>query len=397
MRKFSGILLSLVLMVLLTGCWSSRELNQLAVAVGLGIDKVGDMYKISAQVIVPSSVAESGKPGSATVVLFKSEGKTVLEALGRMTTVAPRKIYLAHVRVLVLGEELAKEGISKPLEMLSRDQESRTDFYIVVAKNSSAENVLKVLTPLEKIPANRLYSSLKTSSELWAPTITVTLDKLIQEMVTEGKTPVLSVIEVVGVKKTDGSRQNAENIDPPSQLRYTGLAYFRKDKLDGWMNEEDSKVYNYMTNHINKTVGIISCPNGGNISLKVIRSKTKLKGIVINGKPQINAEIQAETSIGQVECEIDLVDPSTIDMLEKSAGKQLEKLVLGSVLKVHKRTKLDIYGFGELIHEDNPQAWKDLKNDWDANIATLDVNIKADVKIRRLGTKGNSFLQDVKE
>lgn len=159
-RKLLSLLLPILLLTLLTGCWNSRELNSLAIAVALGIDKVGDHYMVSAQVVVPSNIASSKGGDDVAVTMYKSEGKTVFEALRRMTTVAPRKIYLPHLRVLVLGEELAKEGIAKPLEFLSRDHEPRTDFFIVVAKHLTAENVLKVMTPLEKIPANKMYSSL---------------------------------------------------------------------------------------------------------------------------------------------------------------------------------------------------------------------------------------------
>ncbi|MEC0229089.1 Ger(x)C family spore germination protein [Paenibacillus alba] len=397
-RKLLGLLLPILLPILLTGCWNSRELNSLAIAVGLGIDKVGDQYLVSAQVVVPNNVASSKKAdGGVAVTLYKSEGKTVFEALRRMTTASPRKIYLAHLRVLVLGEELAKEGIANPLEFLSRDHEPRTDFFIVVAKHLPAENVLKVITPLEKIPASRMFTSLFTSERVWAPTNVVTLDEVIQGLVTEGKSPILSAIEVTGPEEIVENKANTEYIDPPSKLKYTGLAYFRKDKLLGWLNEEDSKVYNYMIDNVRNTVGVIGCPGGGQLSLEVIRSKTELQGKVIHGKPQVNAAIHTEAMVGAVECDVDLLNPATIDKLEKAADEQLEDLIMNSIHKAQKQIKFDLYGFGDLIHRDDPTGWKEIKGDWETYFVDLDVNVKADIKIRRFGTTGNAFLEDIKE
>ncbi|MDR6884746.1 Ger(x)C family spore germination protein [Bacillus sp. 3255] len=396
-RKLIGCVLPILLLVLLTGCWNSRELNSLALAVGLGIDKVGDRYMVSAQVVVPSNVASSSKGEGVAVTMFKAEGKTVFEALRRMTTSSPRKIYLAHLRVLVLGEELAKEGVTGPIEFLSRDHEPRTDFFIVVAKHLHAEDVLKVITPLEKIPANRMYFSLYTSERVWAPTSMVTLDEVIQDLITEGKSLALTAIELKGPEEIVENKANTDYIDPPSKLHYAGLAYFHRDKLVGWMNEDESKVYNYLRDNVKNTVGTINCPGGGQIALEVVRSKTELQGKVVKGKPQIQVEIHTEANVGNVECDLDLLDLATIDMLEKAASKQMEETIMDSAGRMQEKVKFDIFGFGDVIHRNDPKGWAEVKDDWEQHLADLDLDVKAEIKIRRLGTTGNSFLQEIKE
>lgn len=100
----------------------------------------------------------------------------LLEAL--VTTAAPRKIYLSHMRMVVIGEEVAKDGIGEILAFLSRDHSMRSDFYLVVTRETKAEEALKVPTSIEIIPANKLYSSLEMSEQTWAPTHAVTIDEL---------------------------------------------------------------------------------------------------------------------------------------------------------------------------------------------------------------------------
>lgn len=95
MKRISAlILLNLAVSLLLSGCWSRRELNDLAIAVAAGVDKVGDRYRLSVQVAIPGQVA-SKKAGSsqAPATLYTAEGDTLFEAARRMTQISPRKIY----------------------------------------------------------------------------------------------------------------------------------------------------------------------------------------------------------------------------------------------------------------------------------------------------------------
>jgi spore germination protein KC len=398
--KRRALLLCVVILIQLfvTGCWSRRELNDLAIAVGIGIDKIGDQYQVSAQVVLPSQIAGSkgGSPQSP-VNLYKATGHTVYEALRKITTLSPRKIYISHLRILVLGEALAKEGISDVLDFMSRDTEIRNDYFIVVAKDTKAEDTLKILTSLEKIPAVRLFSSLETSEKQWAPTSTVTLGTLITELVSKGKNPVLTGVVINGNVDVGQTQKNVETVDSPTELKYSGLALFKEDKLIGWLNPEESKVYNYLTNKVKSTVFYIQCPEGKKVSLDVFEARSKIKGSMHNDKPEISIEQHIESDIGEVQCRnLDLTNPKTITELEQIANQKVVHLFETTIKKVQQEYKSDIFGFGEVIHRSDPQAWKKLKDNWDQTFVNLPVSVKTDIKIRQLGKVTNSFLEEMK-
>lgn len=65
-RKKAILFLILALVLLLTGCWNRRELNELAIAVGMGIDKQGDQFRVSLQVVDPGKA--SAKKEQAAVL-----------------------------------------------------------------------------------------------------------------------------------------------------------------------------------------------------------------------------------------------------------------------------------------------------------------------------------------
>lgn len=64
MNRCLRLILSFALLLpLLTGCWDRQELNELGIMLGLGVDKDGDMIKVSAQVVVPNEVSSKAGEG----------------------------------------------------------------------------------------------------------------------------------------------------------------------------------------------------------------------------------------------------------------------------------------------------------------------------------------------
>ncbi len=139
-RILTLLFLQIVFIIILTGCWSKREIDELSIATAIGIDKTEDGYIVSAQLINPGEVASEKATNRTAVTTYRTSGETVFEAFRRLTLETPRKVYNGHLRILIFGEEMAKHGIGKILDFFSRDHEMRTDFYIVVAKNTKAEN-----------------------------------------------------------------------------------------------------------------------------------------------------------------------------------------------------------------------------------------------------------------
>lgn len=371
-------------------------MSELAIAVAMGIDKQDNKYEVSVQVVQPGEVASKKGNGSSTsVTMYKARAATVYEAIRKMTTDSPRKIYAAHLRILVIGEDLAREGVGKVLDLLSRDYELQTDFYIVVAKGTTAANTLHILTPLEKTPANKMYGSIDTSEKAWAPTSAITLNE--SGYVSDGIQPVLGGIRVVGDPKLGRVKENVETIEPRVRLVNSGLAVFRNDRLIGWLNDKQSKGYNYIMNHVKSTVGKVTCPHGGQVALEVLTSKAEIKASVHNGTPRILIELSVEENIGDVECRIDLTQTDNIHALEQEAEEVLEQVVMGVVEAAQTSFHTDIFGFDNAVHRADPQAWKSLKENWDHQFARLDVRVNAKVKIKRMGTVSNSFFEKAKE
>lgn len=386
-----AIVLLCCAMPMLGGCWSRRELNDIAIALAMGIDRTGDGYTVSLQIVNPGEVAAKTGIGKGAIVLTQTEeGDTLADALRRITTKTPRKINLAHLRILVFGEELAKSGVGKTLDFLSRNHEVRTDFAVLVARGETAEKILRVYTVAqEPIPANKIFKSLDTSEKVWAATSVISLDELITDISREGKYPVLSGIGLLG-KTEEESRETKENVEsmkPRVVLHLENLAMFKKDKLVGWLNENESKGYNYIVGHVKGSVGAFSCPNtgGGKVAVEVIRAKSVIKGSVVEGKPKVNVSLRTENNIADIQCDLDLSKLETVGRLEQTTEEALEGY-MRMVVKKAQKAGTDIFGFGDAIRRADQAAWEKLKPDWNEEFAKMEVQYQVDVKIRRLGT-----------
>jgi spore germination protein KC len=391
-------MLAVLLLAFATGCWNRRELNDLAITIGLGIDKLdANQYRISAQVVEPGEAAEKKGSGRSPVILYSETGSTVMEALRKATMNSPRKLYMAHLRILIIGEALAREGIADVLDFMVRDHGVRTDFYIAIAKGRKAEEMLKVMTPLEKLPAVKINKTMESSEKVWAPSLAVTMDMLISDIISDGKQPVLATIELKGDPQAGNQRSSLEQIDGPASIVTSSLAAFKGSKLVGWLNQDESKGHNYILNKITNTVGFISCPKGGKIALEVIRANSKLKARMEDGEPIVDIELRIKQNVGEVLCNIDLTKMETLDDLNERSSQKLKSFIEAAVDKAQKQFESDIFGFGEAVHRADPKAWKQLKQNWDQHFTTMQVNVKVDVQTILLGTVTDSLLKKVKE
>lgn len=392
------LILILFSSILLSGCWNKRELNELSIVLGLGVDKEQDQYVLTAQVVNPSEIAsKKGGSGKAPVVVYQSKGDTILEAARKVTTAAPRRLYFAHLRILVFGEKLAKQGIGEVIDALLREPEVRNDFYITVAKNAKASDVLKILTPLEKIPANNLFNSLEASAKAWAPTEGVTLDKLVNNMVSDGINPILTGVEIQGNVNEGANLKNTERTKPKTTMDYKGMAIFKHDKLVGWLNEKESRDVHYALGKVKNSVGYVLCPQGGKAAIEVMGEKAKLAAKMIKGKPQGSVRVKVRGNVGEVECNgLDLTNPKSISYLEKEVETVLKEKMELTIKHVQENYQIDIFGFGEALYRSEPDAWKIYKKNWGQTFSEMPVIVKVDMTIRQTGTIGNSPLNNMK-
>lgn len=399
-RKVVVLVVVITLLASVSGCWNRREMSELAIAIGLAIDKSAEGVRVTVQVVDPGEVStkQGGGGDGAPVTSYSSSGKTLFQAIRKLTKENPRKTYFSHLKVLVVSEELARDGLREFLDLVSRDQEFRTDFVLLVAENQQAEDILKILTGMEKLPMNKVLESLKTSSKVWAPTVSVQFDEFLADLLREGKHPVASGIRIVGDKRNGGNKKNLERIDPKTKLMLTRVAVFKNDRLVGWLTEEESKGYNYAVGHVRSTIGVIACPNKkGNVDVEIIKTNSKIKMKTQKGRPTIEISIEEEVNLGASNCQMDLLDLKNIQWVEKKLEERTRLYVSEAISTVQHKYRSDIFGFGRKIRQTDPDLWRQVKPNWEREFAKIPVQVKVKVEIRRIGTTNQTLMKQIEE
>jgi spore germination protein KC len=397
-KKYFLIVMVTNFLFMLSGCWSSKEISELMIVTGMGIDRNADSgeYKVTLQIINPGEIASQTKTERLEVTTYQTTGNSLYEVMRRISTEVPRRMYLSHIQLVIFGEELAKEGIGKVLDFISRNHEFRTDFLILVSKDSNAEEVLNVLTPTEASPSVSLYSAINVSEKIWSPTKGVHLDELLNTLVSDGKQAVLTGVKVYGDKDKGDNVSSLQQIKPAAITEITGFAAFNKDKLVGWLTEKESKGYNYIISNLTSTVGSIPCEGGGIIAFEVKKAKTDLQSNIKSGKPIMTIKTEIEADLGEVQCDLDLTKKAIIEQIEVDIGKKVQTLMNDSITKAKEELKSDIFGFGEVFHRQHPKSWKKLKGNWGDTFQDLEISYNIHCEIRRIGTISNSFQKDIK-
>ncbi|WP_339801497.1 Ger(x)C family spore germination protein [Paenibacillus sp. FSL R5-0744] len=396
------LMIALQFTLMLSGCWERKELNEVAFVLGIGIDKAETGYTVSMQVVIPSAISSQSSGGGGgtgvPVVVYKFTVPTFYDAQRMLNLDSSRTSYLGHIRVLVIGEELARSGVAEILDVFKRSREPRMDFYVMVARDTTANDVLNVLTPMDKLPANKLFSSLDNSYKDSAKTVAVTLDDFIENLLAEGEHPVLTGVEVMGDPKEGGDKSNVERTMPKARLEYHTVAVFRKDKLIGWLNEGETIGYNYINDKVTSHSGPITGEDGKPIVIEAIQASTKRKVKIIDGEPHIYLDVKTLCNIEEVHSTENLESESTIKRLEKETEERIIERMQDTVEQVNNRFNVDIMGFGQSIYHASPKAWTKLQQKkGDDYLKSLPIHYSASVVINRVGLTDNSFLEKIKE
>lgn len=349
-HKVSFILLLSVLL-LLGGCWNKRELNELAIVTAVGVDKSDEQFEISVQIVNPSQVASNKASGiQVPVFTYHAKGKSLFDAIRKLTALTPRKPYYAHAQIIIIGEEMAEEGMNSILDLFQRDPEGRSDFNFIVSHDSTAQEILSVLTPLEDVPASKMFKSLKVSEAVWGTTESVILDDLIQSLGSIDHSAVLPSIHIYGDADAGDFSSNIEKMDSPAQLKYGGLAIFKNYKLIGYLTEQESRDYNFLNNNIKSTFEIIACPEEGKISTEIINSSTKMTGHFQNDVPSISIKLDIEQNVAEISCPLDLTKSKTIDALNKETSRQIKERLERTLQTIQQTYQADLLKFSNVLH-----------------------------------------------
>lgn len=391
MKKLILIITTLIISVTLTGCGGYEELNNLSIVTAVAFDKTDDEYELSFLIANSPKAQTSAKEGEAKTTVYTGKGKTIAEASKDIEQIVPKQVYLGHINVVVISEDIAKDGFLKIADWLLRNPQTRKKFYLLQAKDEKAKNILKIVSPLESFPSQSIATLIESNSETKSIATSITYSNFISQILEKGYDPVLPSITINGSVKEGSNEKNLETTEPESYLVLGPLAIYKGDKLKGFSTEEESWAINVLKGD-SKEINYNVKYQNENISIETSSLKSNIK--IIDEK-NIEITISGVGDIYNINNKIDIQDYKEINKIEKVWSSSLKKDLTKVIKKVQNKWQADIFGFGNLIYKNNPNTWKKLEKNWNSKyFPNLNIKVKTDLKIDATGSLLNTIKED---
>ncbi|MDN4068452.1 Ger(x)C family spore germination protein [Paenibacillus sp. FSL R5-0407] len=384
--------------VLLTGCWDSLEIEDRALVLGLAIDEAppetmeketnvthekgelpNKMIRITAQIAVPGRVplgpssATSGEGTQNSVWVVQVVGHSLDDALNNLQQQIADPRYLIHLRVIVISEAIAKQGLDDLNDYLRRNPEVRRRTWLLVSDVEAAK-IMDVAPPLERVPTLYLLS-------------------MVEKAVKTGKFP----LDYLGVFWTAESKWGQDGYLPYISIRgkenilIKGMAYFSEGRLVG--TTSPIEIGGFMAAKGMDPGGysvLVKVPEMGFVMVKTQERHTNMKVEIQNGIPKAYLNIKLEGMISEHFGSASEIDsPDKLDLVEKTFAEDGIKIV-NKLIRDTQLKHSDILGIGEFVRAHQPAYWKQHvhdKPDWEYIYANIPVEVRLDMKIRRIGLK----------
>lgn len=386
MRVMAVILSTLFL----SGCWDKEELKEIGIVGALAIDKdleTGE-FIITSQILNPTAESSQNPSPGKPFILETATGKTVFEALRKTNQMVDRKSFYAHNKVIIISEDIAKEGLISVLDSFYRGKEIRGYVWICIAKGTNARKILEAENVgVSDIPANFLKNILEQSSS-HLNSVSTDLLTFYKDALEAGTNPVAGVLLLEKKEKDKHSQK--------SNIRLSSAAMFNKDKLIGLLNESETRGYRWITGDI-KT-GVLSLPTdlqeGKYVSVDVIKQNAKIVPEVKGKQLSFSIHITETGKVTEQQATVQFNESKQqihfLEALEEENKKVIEEEV-NQVIKKAQSLQTDIFGFGSALYKKYPDTWNQVKDEWPEKFAEIPYSLHVKVNITSSGLMKGPF------
>lgn len=398
MKNIGMIFLLCCSSFVLSGCWDRYELEERANILGLSIeiaekhrvkdvpevthiegkfpDNEGDtIYKVTAQLAVPGKIklgpeGGGGQGSEKTAWVLETYGYTMKDAMANLQQQLAEKIYLGHLQIVVVPEELAEMGLTDITDFLRRDYEVRRTAWLIVSEGK-ASKVLEAAPPLETVPSLYLSDTLKHAAK-FGKLPREYLGKYWVDVSDVGIDAVLPLVKVI-----DNNR-----------ILVNGLVYFNEEKMVGKMSPIEIGAFLAMKekNPGGYSLAVSLGKNDGTYLVESLERKSKIKVDIKNGKPTAFIEVKIDAMIEE-ETQANNLNEETLKQVEKATNEVAHE-IFSNLIKQLQEDQSDILGIGATMRALHPDYWRtEVKNEekWPEIYKEMEIELTVEYSIKRSG------------
>lgn len=373
MKKLLLVILALCL-IFTTGCWDMIEIDQRIFPYSAGID-LNDEKDGEDEFIVSFSypnIYALGKNARSNELTFmvSTGADSIFEATHNLSDRMQQPIYLKHLKVLIISEEVANNPqlMKNIIDGINRDYIINKMTNLLIVKDKAKGLIeTKVAATRQEDVEGLLYTILRNnqSSTKFTP-------KAITTFIEDMDVASASIVPLgIPLKK---------------EIKIAGGGVFKNYRFIGYIDERENKDIAMLCGNIHDD-GIDIEYEGTNLSLLMTKLKCKKTledsedNLKILYTMKIEGQIQGYTLTND---ELDGSD-GVIESMEKVMGKKIKEDLKTTIKKLQKELNADVIGVSEYLYKFHPKIWKEIKEDWDYIFPNIDIDVDINMNIRRRG------------
>jgi spore germination protein KC len=390
----SFLLLTLLCLIILPGCWSAHEFNNEFILLAESIDTVGDQISVTSQLLSTEQSNGSGNSKSqnstqaqpqAQFFLITGKGKSIAEAVSDYRSKAPRYIYGGHLEVLFISEDAAKAGIMPYLDFFTRHYWSLDSVWLVIT-HGPARDMLTLNNPMMKYVTIGLEEYVQKGERGIEIT---TLSDFLLNYHSDSGTQILTSSAIVYPKRS--------KMNDMEQLKISNTALFCRDRLISFLSPEEGAYYNYFVQDFRNTAFPIQTPpffpqekltvnlNGKSPTIEAIPTE---QGLTLSVKDTFDFEVTEDTSFVKA-------DEKYISALEESVNENFSDQ-LRELIRHTQEEKSDVFNVADRLHTMHSELWNEVKANWPEEYSKLPLQIEINARYRhsRTMTSGQGYKEE---
>jgi len=360
-NKWLYVLFGIVFIILLFPKFPEQPLENRAISVGEGYD-VKIQGEINLKEITKNIYDFS--PEGVRSDSYTNEGSTIGKAQQEEEAVTDKKILNGLQRIFIVGEDQAKLGIHYIIQTLYRNSDRNDGGNMVICKNS-ARSVLEKKLIENKSPSDFVENMIKDSHNYNFFSSDYSLNRIYNEMESEGRTTVLPYITTY-----------------EEGIKTIGVACFKGDKLNLILDMAEARNLNMLSENKSKGIFAIKDHSGKAVEFDAVVKK-KVKCSREKDKYKFIISLDVKGDIVSNNLQLDMIsNKNAMNAFEKAMEDNIKKDCEGFVEKMQKEYSEDLLGLGYYAAA---RYGRRSGVDWDDIICNSTIEIKVKVKVDKQG------------
>lgn len=377
MRRCRALLL---LTLLLSGCWSRVELNDLGVVTAIAVD-VGEQEAVRLTLYFARSPGLNRQSGGQTDAQMQvaagvigRDGPNLMDAMRSISLASPRRISLHHVRVVLIGQEYAHNHIADLTDFLARHPQIRmlSTPMVVLGK---AQSVLEVQPHLETLQSENIYEILQAKG--------AREQRLKEFLIARASATHSGWMYTLRVVERPAREHNGA---PERAVEVAGAALFLGDRPIEYLGRQEIRPLVWLLGNPRDMYVTVPCPAGGSgtYSLRVDEVQPSIRPTLQSGRVLFQVNVRLITELMRKECNLQAQFADDRGLLEAAASQQVKEIVI-SFIRRTQEAGVDPIGFGKHLQLAYPEFWRRIEKQWPKVWPAAEIRASADVRIRMSG------------